>query len=325
MKKILHWFTSKRVAILAALFVPAVGASVVVYYFLWHGLFCLLFNLAFFKWRAWGITAGYHRYQTHHSYTPIRAIKILIIAGGEAGMQGPAGPWVGNHRSHHKESGKKGDPHRPNEFGDGWFASIRGFFWAQVGWIILSPTAYDTENLGDPDDHLGRDLDVMWMDRHYWIFVLISLFLPPVVFAFVEWFFWQEPFLVAFGYGFAWNLLCIFCVQQFTYLVNSIAHMLGSQPVLNKGSDTSRNVWWLAFLTGGEGWHLWHHFCEWSARHGLEWWQWDDTYYLIWFLGKLGLVKDIRVASKAMIEKGKQEKKDFDQKLRNALTQSAEV
>ena len=60
--------------------------------------------------------------------------------------------------------------------------------------------------------------------------------------------------------------------------------------------DDSRNSWWVALLTGGEGWHNNHHAHPVSARHGLAWYEFDINYYGIWVLEKLGLAKKVQIA-----------------------------
>ena len=60
--------------------------------------------------------------------------------------------------------------------------------------------------------------------------------------------------------------------------------------------DDSRNNWWVALLTGGEGWHNNHHAHPVSARHGLAWYEFDVNYYGIWLLEKLGLAKKVQIA-----------------------------
>ena len=58
-----------------------------------------------------------------------------------------------------------------------------------------------------------------------------------------------------------------------TWLVNSATHMWGSRRFATK--DDSRNTWWVALLTFGEGWHNNHHAHPTSARHGLAWYEFD--------------------------------------------------
>ena len=42
--------------------------------------------------------------------------------------------------------------------------------------------------------------------------------------------------------------------------------------------DDSRNSWWVALLTFGEGWHNNHHAHPVSARHGLAWYEFDISW-----------------------------------------------
>ena len=69
------------------------------------------------------------------------------------------------------------------------------------------------------------------------------------------------------------------CVLHSTWLVNSASHVWGyrSHPT----RDRSTNLWWVALLTYGEGWHNNHHAYQTSARHGLRWWEIDMTYLAI--------------------------------------------
>jgi len=79
-----------------------------------------------------------------------------------------------------------------------------------------------------------------------------------------------------------------------TWLVNSATHLHGGRRFATR--DDSRNSWWVALLTGGEGWHNNHHANPVSARHGLAWYEFDPNYYGIWVLKKLGLARRVRIA-----------------------------
>jgi stearoyl-CoA desaturase (delta-9 desaturase) len=61
--------------------------------------------------------------------------------------------------------------------------------------------------------------------------------------------------------------------------------------------DLSTNCWWVAAVSFGEGWHNSHHAFPQSARHGLEWWEIDLTWYLICALQAVGIVWDVHVPS----------------------------
>ena len=60
---------------------------------------------------------------------------------------------------------------------------------------------------------------------------------------------------------------------------------------------------WLAPVTMGESWHNNHHAFEAPARHGLEWYQLDITWYLIRFFQALGLATDVKLPSEAQKHK----------------------
>lgn len=67
--------------------------------------------------------------------------------------------------------------------------------------------------------------------------------------------------------------------------------------------DLSRNNWWVALLAFGEGWHNNHHAFEFSARHGMEWWQIDMTWLTVCALEKLGLASNIKLPSEKQKQK----------------------
>jgi len=78
-----------------------------------------------------------------------------------------------------------------------------------------------------------------------------------------------------------------------TWLVNSATHMWGRQRFLT--NDTSKNSYWVALLTFGEGWHNNHHAHPQSARHGLRWYEYDLNWYGISALKMLGLAWDVKL------------------------------
>jgi hypothetical protein len=81
-------------------------------------------------------------------------------------------------------------------------------------------------------------------------------------------------------------------VLHATWLVNSANHLWGYRTY--KTLDTSTNLWWVALLSFGEGWHNNHHAFPTSARHDLRWWELDMTYAAIRVLSVLGLVHSVK-------------------------------
>jgi fatty-acid desaturase len=249
--------------------------------------FMLLFHvlavaaLFFFTWSALavaialhvvainaGIGMGYHRLLTHRGYKVPRWLERVLAVCATLSLEGGPLVWVATHRVHHQHTDRPGDPHTPHE--GGW--------WSHAGWVIHGSGANAEPVLLNkyvPD--LMKDPFYIWLDRFHW--------LPLVVVALG---------LLAAG-GWRWVLWGIFLRVTLglhaTWLVNSATHMWGSRRFATR--DDSKNNWWVALLTGGEGWHNNHHAYPVSARHGMAWYEFDLNYLGIWLLGRLGLAKDI--------------------------------
>ncbi len=104
------------------------------------------------------------------------------------------------------------------------------------------------------------------------------------------------------GGGVSWVVWGIFVRLVLTYhatwLVNSASHMFGYRTY--RTTDLSRNNWWVALLSWGEGWHNNHHAFQFSARHGLRWFEIDVIWWVIRILAFLRLAGEIKVPSVAM-------------------------
>lgn len=221
--------------------------------------------LVTFPLRAFGITAGYHRYFAHRSYQTSRAFRFVLAVLGSLALQKGVLWWAAQHRRHHRWTDRAGDPHSP----------VRDGFWrAHMGWF-LAADAPVLDPAAVPD--LAREPELMWLDR--WFVV------PPLVLAVALWVLGGLPWLVA---GF-------FCATTFvwhgTYLVNSLGHRIGRRPF--DTPDHSGNSFWLALLAWGEGWHNNHHRFPGSTRQGFRWWEVDLTYYCLRVLARLGIVWDL--------------------------------
>jgi stearoyl-CoA desaturase (delta-9 desaturase) len=77
-----------------------------------------------------------------------------------------------------------------------------------------------------------------------------------------------------------------------TFMINSLAHVHGRQRYVT--GDESRNNWWLALITLGEGWHNNHHWYQGSTRQGFRWWEIDVTFYVLKALSWVGVVRDLK-------------------------------
>jgi fatty-acid desaturase len=225
-------------------------------YFSWSGLaVCLLLH-----WLTGGIgiCLTYHRLLTHRSFAlrPRWLEYILTGIGACASEGGPIG-WVADHRKHHAHSDEEDDTHTP----------LRGFLWAHMYWWMK--VGEDTEHTPEfyqkwcPD--LYKDPTHRWLERFHFVFPLMLFGLLYAIGG-MSWLVWA---------GF---LRTVFVLHS-TWLVNSASHVWGyrSHPT----RDRSTNLWWVAMLTYGEGWHNNHHAYQTSARHGLRWWEIDMTYLAI--------------------------------------------
>jgi stearoyl-CoA desaturase (delta-9 desaturase) len=107
----------------------------------------------------------------------------------------------------------------------------------------------------------------------------------------------QLALLLGLGFGLGWDaaLWGVFvrlCVgYHFTWLINSATHKWGYRNY--ETNEDSRNCWWVALVTFGEGWHNNHHADDRACRAGRKPWELDVTFWVIKVLEKLGLVWDV--------------------------------
>ncbi|MEZ6092226.1 MAG: acyl-CoA desaturase [Pirellulaceae bacterium] len=80
-------------------------------------------------------------------------------------------------------------------------------------------------------------------------------------------------------------------VLHSTWLVNSASHLWGYRNY--ETTDMSRNNWWVALVTYGEGWHNNHHAYPRMAKHGHKWWELDLTFLVIRTMRTIGLVWNV--------------------------------
>jgi stearoyl-CoA desaturase (delta-9 desaturase) len=91
--------------------------------------------------------------------------------------------------------------------------------------------------------------------------------------------------------------------HQFTFFVNSLAHMWGKQPYTDENS--ARDNWVVALLTYGEGYHNYHHHFQSDYRNGIRWWQFDMNKWFISACAWTGLASNRKRTSKFKILRAK--------------------
>jgi sn-1 stearoyl-lipid 9-desaturase len=244
-----------------------IGAVAALFVFSWKA-----FLLAMVLWwvaASLGIGIGYHRLLTHRGYKTPKWLEYFLTVCGTLALEGGPIAWVATHRVHHQNTDKEGDPHSPRD----------GGLWAHMGWIITGQAMHNkTAELLPYVPELRKDKFHAWISRWHWI--------PITTLAVI--------ILVVGGWQYVlWGIfLRTVLGLHSTWLVNSATHMWGTRRFSTH--DTSRNSFWVALLTFGEGWHNNHHAHPQSARHGLAWYEFDVNWYGIYVLRMLGLVREVK-------------------------------
>jgi stearoyl-CoA desaturase (delta-9 desaturase) len=266
-----NWLTTSFMAAFHA------GALAALFFFSWKAL-AIAAVIYFFAINV-GIGMGYHRLLTHRGYKTPRLVEYFLSLCGTLALEGGPMFWVATHRMHHQHSDRPGDPHTPRD--GGW--------WAHVGWILNGEALHhETTLLSRYAPDLAKDRVHVWLSKYHWI-PLTSLGVALLAAGIWSGGWKQGVAFVLWGIFFR-----VTVGLHATWLVNSATHMWGSRRFPTR--DDSRNNWWVALLTGGEGWHNNHHAHPVSARHGLKWYEFDPNFYGIWVLKQLGLAKDVNIA-----------------------------
>ncbi len=259
----LNWGTTIVLLLLHA------GAVAALFRFTWTALAVAVFLL----WMATGlgISMGYHRLHTHRSYKVPRGLEYFFAVCGALTLEGGPIFWVATHRLHHQKSDLPGDPHSPRD----------GAWWAHMGWLLFGETKHnDTRRMAKYAPDLAKHRFYVLLNDYHWLPTVALAALLYVVGGLT---------LVLWG-------VCLRVVVGLhaTWLVNSATHKWGSRRFATR--DDSRNNWWVALITFGEGWHNNHHAHPSSARHGLAWYEFDVSWIQIQLLRRLGIARSIQVA-----------------------------
>jgi len=223
-----------------------------------------------------GITLGYHRLLTHKALKLPKLLTYLICSGGYFCLMGGPINWVGTHRLHHQKSDMDGDPHSP----------VHGFKHALYEWMFTMGDKQSDEEIERQVPDLLQDPFLVSLGVHHepkqaQRCLILSILFRVLILAVFGW----VPMVA--------NLAATFMVFWSPQLVNSVCHMKNHGYRLFETRDESRNVWWVAIMACGEGWHNNHHAVPRSAQHGMAWWEFDVTWLTILFLEKIGLAKDV--------------------------------
>src|SRR5215216_2331294 len=255
------------------------------WFFSWTGV--LLVPVGMYLFGTLGICLGFHRLLTHRSLSCPRWLeRTFVLLGTCCVMESPA-YWVAVHRRHHQFADDERDPHSP----------LTSFFWSHFGWYVVRiDPASRADLLQRYAKDIMRDPLYAFLERnHYWV-ALVAMS-------------WLAFFGAGWGAALAMGASMADAVQfgasvvvwgvfvrsvevfQATMCVNSITHLWGYRNY--DTDDNSKNNFYVAMITTGEGWHNNHHADPHSARHGHFWWELDITWLTIRMLERIGLARDV--------------------------------
>ncbi|MFN5515980.1 MAG: acyl-CoA desaturase [Cyanobacteriota bacterium] len=218
-------------------------------------IYCLIVGISFnavfyllitYVVRMLATTVFFHRLISHKSFSPSNKLVTYIgcFIACSAGQMGPSW-WKVHHLEHHKYTDTNQDPHSPVAPRQG----IIGFLLAEFAWVLIPKYAYPQELPVD----IENDLILRLIDRLH--------FIPSLSLAYLSILLGGTDYLLA---------LCLSTTLLFhsNGFLNSIGHLFGDQDFITK--DASRNNYFVAVLTLGDGWHNSHHAFPKSARHGYK-------------------------------------------------------
>ena len=265
-----NWVTS---AMFALTFAAAV--SVVPWYgvkFGYHAAAWIWFTLLLGA-NGMAITCGYHRLFAHATYEAHPVLKVAYLLFGAMALQNSALVWSAGHRVHHRFiDDTERDP----------YCAKRGFWFSHIGWMLRYYPS------GEPDLSTVRDLErdplVRYQHRFYIPLALAMNIGLPLLLG------WASGDVL--GVFLLAGVLRLVLSHHFTFFINSLAHIWGSQPYTE--DNTARDNPVVALLTYGEGYHNFHHMFAHDYRNGIRAWQWDPSKWFIATMSWLGLARNLK-------------------------------
>jgi stearoyl-CoA desaturase (delta-9 desaturase) len=226
-----------------------------------------------YLWHIMGVTIGYHRLLAHRSFRCPKLLEYFWVFGGYLAFEGSPIWWATMHRAHHRNTDQELDPHSPRH---GWKHAYFGWFFKKRYPAHLDPMLQAKDLVKDPI-YRFLEQDGRWKNAH--------LLNSAIGFSF------RGILLLCFGWPIALgSLAAALIVQQVPLLLNVVCHLPKLGYKNYPTNDDSANVWWVALLTAGEGWHNNHHAFPGSARSGFRPFEIDLSWLVIRFMKLFGLV-----------------------------------
>ncbi len=241
----------------------------------------ILLTLIFIAATGLAITVGYHRLFAHATFKANKFVQFLVLFFGAAAFEQSALTWSSGHRDHHRFVDTDQDP----------YSIKKGFWYAHIGWMTLWRQKPDYRNAKD----LLKNRLLMHQHDHYVFWGLVAGILFPVFLG----------ALMGHALGALVFAVCVRLtfVYHATFCINSVCHTFGKATYDIYAS--AKDHWFVALLTGGEGFHNFHHRFPTDYRNGVRWYHWDPSKWTIAGLERLGWVWDLQKVSKFKVLEAK--------------------
>lgn len=227
----------------------------------------------FYLWHVMGVTIGYHRLLSHRSFRCWKIVEYFWVLGGYLAFEGSPIWWATIHRAHHRYTDRPADPHSPRY---GWMQAYYGWIFHSKYPDHISPESQAKDLVNDPV-YRFLEQNGNWHAAHI-LAVSIGILFRIALLIFFGW-----PIALA-------SLAAGVLVQQVPLLLNVVCHLPKLGYKNYQTGEDSVNVWWVALLTAGEGWHNNHHAFPGSARSGFRWFEIDPSWLMIRLMKLCGFV-----------------------------------
>jgi len=268
--------------------------AVIPWLFSWTGVVLMLVGT--YVIGGLGINLCYHRLLAHRSFSCPVWLERAFVMIALCSLQDAPARWVAAHRIHHNHADEEPDPHSP----------LVSFLWSHVGWMLV-----DRHGLNKIANYERYVRDLL---RQPFYLNLERRLVPTTIYVGHGLLYFIVGFIAGYlmapeaataagtsrwmaGLQFGLSLLVwgVFlrtvAVWHITWSVNSLTHMFGYRSY--DTGEESRNNWFVAIISSGEGWHNNHHADPASACNRRRWWEVDMIYVVIRLLEMVGLATNV--------------------------------
>lgn len=235
------------------------------------------------------VTMGYHRLFSHKAFKANKLVEFFLLIFGSMALEHSALKWSSDHRTHHQFTDTDKDPYNAN----------LGLLWSHLLWIFFSKKSDANFRLHffkgaealakefpNCQDLIKNPLIRFQHALSLPLGVILSLAIPAAVGYFVGGDVWAYVLVAGFAR--------ITLLHHSTFTINSLAHFWGKKNYHN--NDSSKDSFWVALISLGEGYHNYHHSYPTDYRNGIRAYHFDPTKWVIFTCSRLGLTWDLKRA-----------------------------